>query len=115
MDTKVTRYKLVFFVPEDDTEMVKEALFEVGAGRYDGYDCCSWQTLGQGQFRPLENSVPYIGQTGVLEQLAEYRVEMVCHADVIKQVLTTLLTVHPYDVPAYEVWPIMALDDFKND
>lgn len=112
MDTKVTRYKLVFFVPEDDTEMVKEALFKAGAGRYDGYDSCSWQILGQGQFRPLENSDPYLGQTGVIEHVAEYRVEMVCDSDAIKQVLDTLIAIHPYEVPAYEVWPIMTLDDF---
>ena len=51
MDTKIV-LKLVFFVPESHKETVKKAVFEQGAGRYDGYDNCSWETLGSGQFRP---------------------------------------------------------------
>ena len=112
MATKIIRYKLVFFVPESHVELVKDALFKAGAGRYDGYDSCSWQTLGQGQFKPLESSKPFLGQAGKIEHVAEYRVEMVCNGDVIKQVLNTLISIHPYEVPAYEVWPIMTLDDF---
>ena len=112
MATKIIRYKLVFFVPENHVETVKDALFKVGAGRYDGYDSCSWQTLGKGQFKPLESSKPFLGKTGEIERVAEYRVEMVCNDDDIKQVLSTLVSVHPYEVPAYEVWPIMTLDDF---
>ena len=112
MATKIIRYKLVFFVPEAHAETVKEALFKAGAGRYDSYDSCSWQTLGQGQIKPLENSEPFIGKKGEIEHVAEYRVEMVCNDDDIKHVLSTLVSVHPYEVPAYEVWPIMTLDDF---
>jgi hypothetical protein len=43
--------------------------------------------------------------------VAEYRVEMICSERVIKEVLRALLKVHPYEVPAYEVWPIMTIDD----
>ncbi|RKZ99564.1 MAG: NGG1p interacting factor NIF3, partial [Gammaproteobacteria bacterium] len=55
-------YKLVFFVPENHKEAVKQAVFDQGAGRYEGYDCCSWETLGTGQFKPLSGSQPFIGQ-----------------------------------------------------
>lgn len=55
-------YKICFFVPENHVDLVKNALFEAGAGRIGDYDNCSWQTLGTGQFRPLKNSSPTIGQ-----------------------------------------------------
>lgn len=105
-------YKLAFFVPESHKEAVKQALFSHGAGRYEAYDCCSWETLGSGQFRPLSGSQPFIGQQDKIEKVAEYRVEMICSADKIKIVLQTLIEVHPYETPAYEVWSIKTLDDF---
>ncbi|MDT8311612.1 MAG: NGG1p interacting factor NIF3, partial [Methylophaga sp.] len=74
-------HKLVFFVPETHKERVKQAVFEAGAGWFDGYDCCSWETLGNGQFRPLEGSQPFIGAQGQIEQVSEYRVEVICADD----------------------------------
>jgi hypothetical protein len=46
--------KIEFYVPETHLEQVKSAMFSAGAGRVGDYDCCAWQTLGQGQFRPQD-------------------------------------------------------------
>ena len=105
-------YKLVFFVPENHKEAVKQAVFDQGAGRYEGYDCCSWETLGSGQFKPLSGSQPFIGQQDQIEKVVEYRVEMICADEHIKAVLQALILAHPYETPAYEVWSIKTLDDF---
>jgi len=105
-------YKIAFYVPETHKEQVKTAMFEHGAGRYDGYDCCSWETQGTGQFRPLDGSQPFIGTSNQLERVDEFRVELICEKHLIKAVLTALLESHPYEVPAYEVWPVMTLADF---
>ncbi len=104
--------KLVFFVPESHKESVKEAVFEQGAGRYEGYDCCSWETLGTGQFKPLSGSQPFIGQQDKLKTVAEYRVEMICSEEHIRAVLLALMNSHPYETPAYEVQSIKTLNDF---
>jgi hypothetical protein len=103
--------KLVFFVPESHKEIVKNAIFSAGAGRYDGYDSCSWETLGSGQFRPLDGSQPFIGEQGKIETVAEYRVETVCDDTLIKSVVSALIESHPYETPAYEVWTIQTLAD----
>src|SRR5690606_23657655 len=97
-------YKLCFFVPESHLESVKGALFEAGAGRIGDYDCCAWQTLGQGQFRPLAGSEPFIGKTGEIERVAEYKVEMVCSEEVVAKAVAALRQAHPYEEPAFEVW-----------
>ncbi len=99
--------KLCFYVPESHLERVKTALFSVGAGKIGHYDSCSWQTLGQGQFRPLEGSSPYLGQKGAVETVQEYKVEMVCDEALIKKVLDTLRRVHPYEEPAYDVMKLV--------
>lgn len=96
-------YKLGFYVPESHLETVKQALFEAGAGRIGDYDNCCWQTLGQGQFRPLTGSNPWLGREGMVETVAEYRVELVCAADCIREVMAALRASHPYEEPAYDV------------
>lgn len=99
-------YKLAFFVPPSHVEQVKNALFAAGAGRIGAYDCCSWQVLGQGQFRPLDGSQPFIGQAGEVEQVQEWKVELVVSDELIRQVVAALKASHPYEVPAYDVWKL---------
>ncbi|MCK4704889.1 MAG: NGG1p interacting factor NIF3 [Gammaproteobacteria bacterium] len=96
-------YKLCFYVPEIATALVKKALFEAGAGKIGDYDSCCWQTLGNGQFRPLDNSNPYIGQKGKIETVTEYKVEMVCDDQYIKAAIAALKKAHPYEEPAFDV------------
>ena len=84
-------YKLCFYVPESHVEEVKQAVFEAGAGRIGLYDSCCWQVLGQGQFRPLAGSKPFIGDQDEMERIAEYRVEMLCDRAHAKVVIHALL------------------------
>ena len=99
-------YKLVFFVPQSHLEVVKAAVFNAGAGRMGHYDQCCWQIAGQGQFRPLAGSKAYIGEVDQLQQLQEYRVEMLCDGACILSALEALRLAHPYEVPAIDVWPL---------
>lgn len=99
-------YKLAFFVPPSHVEQVKSALFAAGAGRIGAYDSCSWQVLGQGQFRPLDGSQPFIGQAGEIEQVEEWKVELVVADELIQQAVAALKHSHPYETPAYEVWKL---------
>ncbi|MGE8469148.1 MAG: NGG1p interacting factor NIF3 [Pseudomonas putida] len=97
-------YKLAFFVPASHVDVVKAAVFAAGGGRIGDYDHCAWQTLGQGQFRPLDGSQPFLGQTGQVEVVEEWKVELVVADDLIAQVVAALKQSHPYETPAYEVW-----------
>lgn len=96
-------YKLTFYVPESHLEGVKAALFAAGAGRIGDYDACCWQVRGQGQFRPLAGSQPFLGQQGVVEVVEEFRVEMVCEDPLIAAAVAALKQAHPYETPAYDV------------
>lgn len=101
--------KLTFYVPESHLEIVKSAVFEAGAGQMGDYDQCAWQVLGSGQFRPLAGSQPFLGNTGELEKVNEFRVEMVLKKDCAEDVRKALLESHPYETPAYDFvkieWP----------
>lgn len=108
-------YKLVFYVPEDQAEAVKIAVFNTGAGKIGDYDQCCWQVSGQGQFRPLAGSQPFIGaapaagKEAIVERVKEYRIEMVCHDELIKDAISALKQAHPYEEPAYDVWRLAEL------
>ncbi len=102
-------YKLAFFVPDSHVEMVKDAVFAAGGGRIGDYDHCAWQVLGSGQFRPLDGSQPFIGETGRVERVEEWKVELVVGDEFIRAVVAALKASHPYETPAYEVW---RLEDF---
>jgi hypothetical protein len=103
-------YKLVFFVPETHLEPVKTAVFNAGAGTIGHYDQCCWQVAGVGQFRPLAGSNPFVGQANHIEQITEYRVEMVCEDSRIKAAVAALRAAHPYEEPAIDVWRLAELE-----
>ncbi len=102
-------YKIIYYVPESHLELTKSALFSAGAGRYKNYDQCCWQVLGQGQFRPLENSQPFVGESNQLTQIAEYRVELICEDDKLPQAIAALRTAHPYEEPAIDLVQLVDL------
>jgi hypothetical protein len=99
-------YFLSFYVPEEHAEHVKSAVFQAGAGRLGDYEQCCWQTSGLGQFQPVAGATPFIGEVDRLERLAELKVEMICRADVIREVIAAMKRAHPYEEPAYHVLKI---------
>ena len=102
-------YKLCYYVPQSHLEITKQAVFDAGAGCIGDYDSCCWQVEGEGQFRPLPGSRPFLGRPGEVEQVKEYRVEMVCCDEHIAQVVAALKQAHPYEEPAYDLVSLVDL------
>ncbi|MGB9377833.1 MAG: Nif3-like dinuclear metal center hexameric protein, partial [Mycobacteriales bacterium] len=69
--------KIVTFVPHDAVDSVVDALDAAGAGRIGDYSRCAWLGTGTGTFLPGDAAHPAIGARGVVERVAETRVEMV--------------------------------------
>ena len=102
-------FKICLYVPENSVETVKQALFDAGAGHIGNYDCCCWQTMGTGQFRPLENSQPSIGTLNEIERLNEIKLELVCEDKLVKVAIAAMKQSHPYEEPAYHVWRLESI------
>jgi len=62
-------YKLSFYIPTENKEEVKTALFNMGIGKYNNYDSCSFESLGQGQFRSINDAKPHIGSLNKIEEV----------------------------------------------
>lgn len=102
-------YQLTFYVPETHLDKVKEAIFVAGAGHYQNYDQCCWQTKGEGQYRPLAGSDPFLGKKDQLEKCVEYKVETICAQEKLDNILKALKDAHPYEEPAYAVIALVVL------
>lgn len=113
-DYSFDMFKLVFFIPEQHAEAVKSAVFATGAGQLGEYADCSWQTLGTGQFQPLDGSTPFIGRRGHIERVPELRIEILCRDEVVKPAIEALLEAHPYEEPAYEVYRVWQIDNLGD-
>ncbi len=99
-------FKLSVFVPEGHREAVLEAAFGAGAGKIGAYSHCSFYAPGTGTFKGGEGTNPFIGEAGKFERTAEERVEVVVPANLLDGVLRAVLKAHPYEEPAYDVYPL---------
>ena len=85
---------------------VKLAMADAGAGSIGQYTHCSFRTPGIGSFVPLPAAQPYVGSAGKLEEVQEYRLEMVCAASWAGDVIAAMIEKHPYDEVAYDVYEL---------
>jgi dinuclear metal center YbgI/SA1388 family protein len=99
--------KLVTFVPEDHIEKVREAVFNAGGGVTGNYDRCSFNVHGHGTFRGNENSSPFVGEKGKFHIEKEVRFETVLLSDRKENVIKALLSSHPYEEVAYDVYHLV--------
>ena len=97
-------FKLVVFVPHGDADKLRLALSEARAGVIGDYTECSFGVHGRGTFRGGDSTNPTIGKRGRFETVEELRMEMVCPADHLRDVVAALYRVHPYEEPAFDLY-----------
>ena len=99
--------KLVVFVPSEALDAVRDALFAAGAGRIGEYERCSWYVEGTGTFLGGPGTDPAVGERGVEERVPELRLETVFPAERHDDVVAALRGAHPYEEPAFDVYPLL--------
>ncbi len=69
-------YRIVTFVPVSHVEEVIDALCDSDLLTYGNYKDVLWfSAVGVGQFTPIENANPVLGEIGVRERCEEVRLE----------------------------------------
>ncbi|HHV15865.1 MAG TPA: Nif3-like dinuclear metal center hexameric protein [Gelria sp.] len=96
--------KLVVFVPATHLEEVRAAVCAVGAGYIGEYSDCTFRVRGTGTFRPGQDTNPFIGKTGQLEEVDEFRLETIIYEHDLKKVLKSMHQAHPYEEVAYDLY-----------
>lgn len=97
-------YKIVVYVPNDYKEMVLEAMAKEGAGFIGNYSHCFFGTEGDGVFKPLDGSNPFIGEIGKIQRVKEVRLESIVPEENLKSVIRSMLKAHPYEEVAYDIY-----------
>lgn len=98
--------KIVVYVPQQYAEEVRNAMFSAGAGTIGNYDECSFNLDGKGTFRANENCNPFVGNIGERHHEAEVRVEVICPSYLQNKVVASMLKVHPYEEPAFDIFKL---------
>lgn len=98
--------KLVTFVPPEHADAVAEGLAAAGAGVIGEYTQCSSRTSATGTFLGGAGTNPAVGARGTLERVEEIRLELVCPERALGRVARVMRDVHPYEEPAWDVYPL---------
>ncbi len=99
--------KLAVFVPLAHADAVRNALFVAGAGHIGAYDECSYNLEGAGTFRAGAGATPFVGEHGQRHTEKEVRVEVACPAHAVSAVMAALRAAHPYEEPAFDLYPVL--------
>lgn len=103
---KFSFVKIVVYVPESHADIIRKTLGENGCGHIGNYDFCTFSVKGVGRYRPNAGANPFIGKQGVLEKVAEERIETICPAEHVGEVLAAVKKAHPYEEPAIDIYPL---------
>lgn len=101
-------FKLVTFVPTEALDKVRSAVCKAGAGVIGAYEGCSFSGPGEGTFQGGETTSPAVGKAGRFERIPELRLELPVPADRLADVVTALRKAHPYEEPAFDIYPLQS-------
>lgn len=113
MNIEVERVIITVTIPLEYVEIVRNAVCNSGAGIIRNYTYCTSSTKSLGTFKPNNNANPFIGEKNKLEYVKEERLEFVCDVNNVKNVLSELRKVHPYEEPAINIYPLIDERYFK--
>lgn len=99
--------KWVIYVPRENADAVRAAVFDAGAGHIGDYSHCSWSVSGIGQFLPHDGATPTVGSVGTVERVEEDRFEVVAPARARAAVLAAMRAAHPYQEPAFDIFALV--------
>lgn len=99
-------FKLVVFVPVENTQELISAVGDAGGGVIGNYSHCTFRSGGTGTFYPMQGARPYLGETGALNQVEEERLEVLVSGDKIRRVIQAMLAAHPYEEVAYDIYEV---------
>ncbi|HEY5535821.1 MAG TPA: hypothetical protein VIL99_12920 [Ignavibacteria bacterium] len=104
----IPKKKIVVFVPLDYTDKLTFDMASAGAGVIGHYELCSFRTKGLGTYKPGRKAKPFKGQKEKIAFEEEVRLEMECDESNLDNVIDMMLSTHPYEEVAYEIY------DFKK-
>lgn len=98
-----TLKKLFTFVPVDQADQVRNAIFLSGGGHIGNYSECSFNVKGTGTFKGEEGTNPYVGKAGEQHREEEIKIEVIFPGYLENSIVAAMKSAHPYEEVAYDV------------
>ncbi|MCK0191373.1 Nif3-like dinuclear metal center hexameric protein [Arenibacter sp. F20364] len=95
--------KLTTYVPKENAEALKTALFHAGAGNIGNYSNCSFTVEGTGSYQANAGANPYLGEIGETHYENESQISLTYGKANEQNILKALFSNHPYEEVAYEL------------
>jgi dinuclear metal center YbgI/SA1388 family protein len=99
-------FKFAVYVPVKHANKVSQTIFKAGAGKIGKYTETSFNIAGQGTFKPMEGTNPFIGKIGKREEVQEIKIETVVAERDLDSVTQAMKDTHPYEEPAYDIYEL---------
>ncbi|WP_445710742.1 Nif3-like dinuclear metal center hexameric protein [Flavobacterium sp.] len=98
--------KLITYTIPENATVLRNALFEAGAGRIGNYDDCSFNSNGIGTYKGNEYSNPEIGEKHEFTETNEIKIEVTFEKHLESKILKSLFKNHIYEEVAYEIYAL---------
>lgn len=108
----IKKVKIVTMIPKDSVDKVRSSVCSLGSGTIGNYSYCTTSTKCIGTFKANNNASPYVGKKNVLELVEEEKLEVICDKDKVKEVISKLREIHPYEEPEIDIIPLLEESDF---
>jgi dinuclear metal center YbgI/SA1388 family protein len=98
--------KLITYTIPENSEKVRNALFDAGAGNIGNYEDCSFNSKGIGTYMGNEHSNPQLGERFEFVETEEIKIEVTFEKHLENKILKALFSNHVYEEVAYEIYDL---------
>ncbi|ARJ49871.1 Nif3-like dinuclear metal center hexameric protein [Staphylococcus lutrae] len=95
-------YKVQVYIPKVAADTFKHALSQHGLAREGNYEYCFFNMQGEGQFKPIGDATPHIGQINEIETVQEIKIEFMIESSQVELTKNLIHKHHPYETPVYD-------------
>lgn len=95
-------YKVQTYIPEENLESFKYHINNIGLAKEGNYEYCFFESKGKGQFKPVGDAHPHIGELNRIEHVNEVKVEFMIRKDQLSIAKNAIINYHPYETPVYD-------------
>ncbi|HFV7264862.1 TPA: Nif3-like dinuclear metal center hexameric protein [Staphylococcus aureus] len=95
-------YKVQTYIPKDNVGPFKDKLSENGLAQEGNYEYCFFESEGRGQFKPVGEANPTIGQIDKIEDVDEVKIEFMIDAYQKSRAEQLIKQYHPYETPVFD-------------
>ncbi len=108
--------KISVCVPKTHVDATLEAMLKHGCGSFGNgkYEGNAFLTFGHGTWIAMKGSKPFKGRLNRREMFQEVKIETFCPASKAEQMVKILRSIHPYEEPIIELFPMETMKEEKT-